>query len=232
MDLYRDVNVLSTLNLARQAARAGVRRFLFISSIKVNGESTYPDHPFTVDDLPLPSDPYAISKLEAEEGLRSIEATTGMEVVIIRPPLVYGPNVKANFERMLHLVRLGIPLPFAALNNSRSLVSLYNLIDLLMICLNHPNAAGRTFLVSDGMDVSTSELVRKISFAMHRRTLQFPIPPSLILLGATLLGNPQVGHRLCGSLQVDITQTRSLLSWSPPLTLDQGIDLAVNAALH
>jgi nucleoside-diphosphate-sugar epimerase len=224
---HREVNVNGTLNLARQAAQAGVRRFVFISSIKVNGEATQPGQPFTADDVPVPLDPYGVSKLEAELGLREIDAQTGMEVVIVRPPLVYGPGVKANFASMMRWVARGIPLPLGAIQNARSMVALDNLVDLLVTCLTHPGAGGQTFLVSDGEDVSTTELLRRTAQAMDKKALLLPVPAAVLELGASLLGKRALAQRLCGSLQVDIEKTRRLLGWSPPLTLDQGLKKAV-----
>ncbi len=227
LDAYRLVNVEGTLNLARQAAIAGVRRFVFVSSIKVNGEVTPPGRPFTADDEPAPMDPYGVSKLEAEQGLRELEAKVGMEVVIVRPPLVYGPGVKANFASMMRWLMWGVPLPFGAIHNARSLVALDNLVDLLVTCLKHPSAAGQTFLVSDGEDVSTSELLRSTAQAMRKKAVLVPIPAFMLETGAALLGKRSVALRLCGSLQVDIEKTRRLLGWTPPLSLDQGLKKAV-----
>ena len=227
LQAYREVNVNGTLNLARQAAQAGVGRFVVISSIKVNGEATQPGQFFTADDVPSPLDPYGVSKLEAEQGLREIEAQTGMEVVIVRPPLVYGPGVKANFASMMRWVARGMPLPLGAIHNARSMVALDNLVDLLVICIKFPAAAGHTFLVSDGEDVSTTELLRRTANAMGKKALLLPVPASVLELGATLLGKRDVAQRLCGSLQVDMTRTRRLLGWNPPLTLDQGLKKAV-----
>ena len=226
-EAYRQVNVSGTLNLAHQAANAGVSRFVFVSSIKVNGEATLPGHPFSADDEPAPLDPYGVSKLEAEQGLREIESHTGMEVVIVRPPLIYGPGVKANFASMMRWVARGMPLPLGAIHNARSMVALDNLVDLLATCLKHPAAVGQTFLVSDGEDVSTTELLRRTSQAMGKKAFLLPVPASVLELGATLLGKPAVAQRLCGSLQVDIDKTRHLLGWNPPLTLDQGLKKAV-----
>jgi nucleoside-diphosphate-sugar epimerase len=227
LDAYRLVNVEGTLNLARQAAAAGVRRFVFVSSIKVNGESTLPGQPFTADAVPAPLDPYGVSKLEAEQGLRELEAKTGMEVVIVRPPLVYGPGVKANFASMMRWVAWGVPLPFGAILNVRSMVALDNLVDFLVTCLKHPAATRQTFLVSDGEDVSTTQLLRRTAQAMGKEAFLLPIPISVLESGAALLGKREVAQRLCGSLQVDITKTRRLLAWSPPLTLEQGLKKAV-----
>jgi len=227
LQAYREVNVHGTLNLARQAAHTGVRRFVFVSSIKVNGEAIQPGQPFTADDVPAPSDPYGVSKLEAEQGLRDIEAQTGMEVVIVRPPLVYGPGVKANFATMMRWVDLGIPLPLGAIHNARSVVALDNLVDLLMTCLKHPAASGQTFLVSDGEDVSTTELLRRTAQAMGKKAFLLPVPAFVLEWGAAMLGKRDVAQRLCGSLQVDMDKTRRLLGWTPPLTLDQGLKKVV-----
>lgn len=223
LQVYRDVNVNSTLNLAHQAARAGVRRFVFVSSIKVNGETTQPSQPFTADDVPEPLDPYGVSKLEAEQGLREIEAQTGMEVVIVRPPLVYGPGVKANFDSMMRCVARGIPLPLGAIHNARSMVALDNLVDLLVTCVKHPAAAGQTFLVSDGEDVSTTGLLRRTAQAMGKKAFLLPVPAFVLEWGAALLGKRAVAQRLCGSLQLDINKTRQLLGWTPPVSVDEGL---------
>jgi nucleoside-diphosphate-sugar epimerase len=227
LQTYREVNVNGTLNFARQAAQAGVSRFVFVSSIKVNGEATQPGQPFCADDAPSPSDPYSVSKLEAEQGLREIEAKTGMEVVIVRPPLVYGPGVKANFAAMLRWVAGGTPLPLGAIYNSRSMVALDNLVDLLVTCLKHPAAAGQTFLVSDGEDVSTTELLCRTANAMGKKAFLLPVPVFVLEWAASILGKGSVAQRLCGSLQVDIDKTRCLLGWTPPMTLDQGLQKAV-----
>ncbi len=227
LESYREVNVSGTIHLARTAALMGVRRFVFVSSIKVNGENTRPDQPFTADDKPAPLDPYGLSKLEAELCLREIEAQTGMEVVIVRPPLVYGPGVKANFAHMIRWVSCGIPLPFGSIHNSRSMVALENLVDLLVICSYHPSAAGHVFLVSDGEDVSTTELLRRTAEAMGRRIFLLPMPTFMLKFFASLLGKRPLFQRLCGSLQVDMDKTRRLLNWSPPLTLAQGLKKTV-----
>ena len=224
---FRRANVDGTLHLARQAAEAGVRRFVFVSSIKVNGESSAVGRPFTADDFPAPLDSYGVSKMEAENRLRELAEQTGMEVVIIRPPLVYGPGVKANFASMMRWLRRGVPLPLGAIHNARSLVALDNLADLLVICLTHPAAAGQVFLVSDGEDVSTTELLRRAARAMGRSAYLLPIPSACLEGVAALLGKRSVAQRLCGSLQVDIEKTRRLLGWHPPLTLDQGLKKTV-----
>lgn len=221
---FRHVNVAGTANLARQAAASGVRRFVFLSSVKVNGEFTERGHPFTADDAPAPEDPYGVSKHEAEQALRQIAADTGMDVVIIRPPLVYGPGVKANFLSMMRWLARGFPLPLAAMtDNRRSLVALDNLVDLIVTCMNHPEAANQTFLVSDGEDLSTADLLRRMGDAVGYPAQLFHIPPVLLKLGAKLVKKPGIYQRLCGSLQLDIAKTRQLLGWAPPVSVDEGL---------
>ena len=221
---FRRVNVEGTVNLARQAAAARVRRFVFLSSIKVNGEFTEAGRPFTAFDAPAPEDPYGISKHEAEQFLRKIASETGMEVVIIRPPLVYGPGVKANFESMMRWLIRGLPLPLAAVTkNRRSLVSLDNLVDLIVLCLNHAAAGNRTFLVSDGEDLSTADLLIRMGAALGHPARLFNIPPPLLKLGVALLHKPDLYQRLGRSLQLEITNTRQLLGWVPPLSVYEGL---------
>ena len=221
---FRRVNVEGTVALARQAAVAGVRRFVFLSSVKVNGEFTKPGHPFTADDVPSPEDPYGVSKHEAEQLLRQIAAETGMEVVIIRPALVYGLGVKANFESMMRWLARGVPLPLAAVTeNRRSLVALDNLVDLIVKCLNHPAAANQIFLVSDGEDLSTAQLLKRMGAAMGHPARVFYLPPPLLKLGAIVLNKPGIYQRLCGSLRLDIAKTRQLLGWAPPVSVDEGL---------
>ncbi|MBV4553009.1 SDR family oxidoreductase [Pseudomonas sp. SWRI102] len=220
---FRKVNVKFTLDLARCAAQAGVKRFVFISSIKVNGEETSPGRPFHADDHPAPIDPYGISKMEAEQGLRIVSAEFGMQVVIIRPVLVYGPGVKANFRSMMRWLDRKVPLPLGAIHNKRSLVSIDNLVDLIVTCLDHPHAANQTFLVSDGEDVSTSELLIRMGKAMGKPARLIPIPSLVINAVAFMLGRRDVARRLSSSLQVDITKTRELLGWSPVQSLDDGL---------
>lgn len=220
---FRKVNVDGTLNLARQAAAAGVRRFIFISSIKVNGEGTPVGVPYLADAQPLPADPYGISKMEAEQGLRALAAETAMEVVIIRPVLVYGPGVKANFLSMMRWLHKGVPLPFGAIHNRRSLVALDNLVDLIVTCIDHPAAANQTFLVSDGEDLSTSELLRRMGAALGKPARLLPVPSRLLEAGAAMLGKKDLSQRLCGSLQVDIGKTRELLNWIPPVSVDDAL---------
>jgi UDP-glucose 4-epimerase len=220
---YRQVNVAGTLSLARQAATAGVRRLVYISSVKVNGESTAPGAPFTAADTPAPVDAYGISKMETEEGLREIAANSGMEVVIVRPPLVYGPGVRANFLTLMRWLSRGIPLPLGSIHNQRSLVALDNLVDLIVTCIHHPAAANRTFLVSDGEDLSTTELAGRLAAALDRPARLIPFAPWMLTAGAALLGKDEFAQRLCGNLQVDISKTRQALDWSPPVSVDAGL---------
>ena len=222
---FRVVNVQGTLSLAQCAAAAGVRRFVFISSIGVNGAETL-QQPFTAQDRAAPHSPYTVSKYEAERGLQALAAKTGMEVVIIRPPLVYGPGAPGNFGSLMRWLKRGVPLPLGAIHNQRSLVALDNLVDLIVTCLTHPAAANQTFLVSDGEDVSTTELLRRMGQAMGHPARLIPVPGGWLKLAATLVGKRDVAQRLCGSLQVDIEKTRQLLGWNPPLTLDQGLKKA------
>lgn len=221
---FRKVNVDGTLRLAKQAADAGVRRFIFLSSIKVNGEFTLPGKPFIADQLPAPADPYAVSKYEAEKGLRALSHEAQMEVVIIRPPLVYGPQVKANFLSMMHWLWRGVPLPLGKVTeNRRSLVFLDNLVDLIITCIDHPAAANQTFLVSDGEDLSTAALLYRMAAALGRPVWLIPVPVSLIMLGSRLIGRSEIAQRLCGSLQVDISKVKETLGWSPPFGVDEGL---------
>jgi nucleoside-diphosphate-sugar epimerase len=228
---FRRINVCGTLNLARQAVTAGVRRFVFISSIKVNGEATKKGFPFSAGDISAPLDAYGISKMEAEQGLRELVAKTAMELVIIRPPLVYGPGVKANFQTMMHWLVRGVPLPLGAIDNRRSLVALDNLVDLIMTCVDHPAAANQTFLVSDGEDLSTTQLLQRMGRALGKPARLFPVPVALLKIGVALLGRPSIAQRLCGSLQVDISKTQQLLGWNPPVSVDKGLERAVKGLL-
>jgi len=228
LEEFRKVNVAGTLKLARDAAEAGVRRLVFVSSIKVNGEET--SAPYTGDSLPHPTDPYGISKFEAEQGVRSIAGQTGLEVVIVRPTLVYGPGVRANFLSMLQVVQRGIPLPLASIRNKRSLTYLGNLVDALAACAVHPAAAGRTYLLSDGEDLSTPELLRRCAAALGVPARLLPFPVSLMLLAGKLTGRGALLSRLTGSLAVDSSGIREELGWTPPFTLEQG--LATTAAWY
>lgn len=220
---YRKVNVEGTLNLARQAADAGVGRFVFVSSIKVNGESTELGTPFTEDQAPAPEDAYGVSKQEAELALTALARETNMEVVIVRPPLVYGPGVKGNFATMIKLVESGIPLPLGAVLNKRSMVALDNLVDLIMTCIDHPAAANEVFIAGDGQDLSTTELLRGIGKAAGKPARLIPVPSGLLLFGAGMLGKKAIAQRVLGSLQVDITKARELIGWQPPISVEEGL---------
>lgn len=221
--MFRSLNVDGTMRLARHAADSGVARFIFISSIKVNGESTAAGAPFTADSVPAPVDPYGVSKYEAEESLKKLSLETGMEVVIIRPPLVYGPGVKANFLSMMRWLSKGLPLPLGAIGNKRSLVAIGNLVDLIVTCIEHPAAANETFLVSDGDDLSTTQLLRHLSRALGKRALLIPVPQKLLIFVAGLLGRQSIAQRICGSLQVNIEKNLEVLGWQPPVNVDQAM---------
>ena len=229
---YFEVNTLGTERLATAAAKAGVKRFVYLSSIKVNGEQTAANAQFTEEQTPHPLDPYGVSKGEAEQRLRSLAATSGMEVVIIRPPLVYGPGVTANFARLIRLVGNGLPLPLASVRNRRSLVFLDNLVDFIVCSLHHPAAAGQTFLISDGEDLSTPDLIRKLAGAMGRSARLWPCPLSLLRLAGKLSGRSAVIDRLSDSLRVDSSKAQKVLGWQPPYTVAQGIQKTVDWYLH
>jgi nucleoside-diphosphate-sugar epimerase len=224
---FRRVNVQGTLRLAQQAAQAGVRRFVYISSIKALGEATLVDQPFTEESPAHPSDAYGISKLEAELGLRDLALQTGLEVVIIRPPLVYGPGVKANFAALMRAVQRGVPLPLGAVHNKRSLVSLDNLVDIIVTCLAHPNAANQTFMVSDGLDLSTTALILALAQGAGVNAHLLPAPVWALKAAASLLGKGDAMQRLCGNLQIDITKALTLLHWTPPVTVFEGLRLSI-----
>lgn len=232
LQAFRHVNVAGTLNLARQAVAAGVRRFVFVSSIKVNGESTEPGHPFTPDDVPAPGDPYGVSKHEAETALQALARETGLEVVIVRPVLVYGPGVKANFRAMMTWLDRGIPLPLGAIDNRRSLVALDNLVDLLVACMSHPAAAGQVFLAADGEDLSTTALLQRLSLALGRKARLLPVPAAWLYWGSRLLGRPAIAQRLCGSLQVDASKATVLLGWHAPWSVDEALRLTAKDFLE
>ena len=225
---FRKVNVQATATLARQAARAGVKRFIFISSIKVNGESAKADAPFSADDIPRPADAYGISKCEAEAELKKIGTESGMEVVIIRPVLVYGPGVKANFYSMMKWVHRGVPLPLGSVRNKRSLIFIDNLVDLVVRCIDHPAAGNQIFLASDGEDCSTTELLTYVTEAMGRSSRLIPLPEFVVRAIAILLGKGEFVERLWGSLVVDIKKTREVLEWSPPVGTRRAIVETVN----
>lgn len=219
---YRRVNVEGTRRLATQAAAAGVRRIVFLSSIKVNGERTFA-RPYTEDDTPQPEDAYGATKWEAEQALRTIERETRLQVVILRPPLVYGPGVKGNFLRLMKLVSRGWPLPLASVRNQRSLVYVGNVVDAIPACIKAPAAAGRTYLVSDGHDLSTPDLVRALARCLGVAPRLYPFPPSLLMLGAGILGKREEATRVLGSLQVASSRIRKELGWQPPDTIEEGL---------
>lgn len=221
--LYHKINVDGTLNLARQAAVNGVKRFIYISSIKVNGESTIINSPFTEKDIPAPEDAYGTSKLAAENSLRDLAIETDMEVVIIRPPLVYGPGVKANFAAMMNLASKNLPLPLGAINNKRSMVALDNLVDLIVSCIDHPKAANQIFLVSDDHDISTTELLEMMIRGTGKTPRLLPVPMGWLKFVGKLIGKQAVIERLCGNLQVDISHTKETLGWQPPISMEEGI---------
>ncbi|MFC1844180.1 UDP-glucose 4-epimerase family protein [Thermodesulfobacteriota bacterium] len=243
---FREVNTAGTERLARESAKAGVRRFVYLSSIKVNGEETglqtedsglraedlglsrtNAAPSFSETDIPSPQDPYAISKWEAEQALHAISKETGMEVVIIRSPLVYGPGVKANFLKMMQWINRGLPLPLGAINNKRSLVALDNLVDLIITCIDHPAAANQTFLAGDGEDLSTTELLLRIGKALGKPARLLPVPEKLLKIGLNAVCKKDLAQRLCGSLQVDISKARNVLGWEPPLSVDEGLKKTV-----
>ncbi|AHI29143.1 NAD-dependent dehydratase [Marinobacter similis] len=225
--LLTKVNVDGTLALARQAASNGVHRFIFLSSVKIHGEESLPGRPFSASTPANPRDDYAVSKWQAEQGLREIGRETGMDIVVVRPPLIYGPGVKGNFASLINILAKGIPLPFGAIENSRSLVSLPNLVGLIVRCIDHPGEVNQAFLVSDNEDVSTPELLRKLAYAMEVRPRLLAVPPKLLLWGVTLLGKKDHGLRLLGNLQLDITDTVNVLDWEPPVSLQQGLEECV-----
>lgn len=233
LSLYREANTAGALNLARQAMYNGIKRFIFISSIKVNGESSRKGQPFTANDDRLPQDSYGLSKSEAEVQLLDLAKGSEMEVVIIRPTLVYGPGVKANFASLFRLVSKGIPLPFGCINkNKRSLVSIDNLVDLIVTCIDHPNAANQVFLVSDDHDLSTSEIVHEMAIALGKSAWQLPVPMWCYKLAGKLFNKSDVIDRLTGSLQVDIRHTKETLNWMPPQSLQAGFKQTAQAFLE
>jgi nucleoside-diphosphate-sugar epimerase len=224
---FRQVNTAGTRRLARVAAGCGVRRLVYLSSVKVNGEQTTVA-PFTEADPPRPEDPYALSKWEAEQVLRSVAAETGLEVVVLRPSLVYGQEVRANFLQLMDLICKGIPMPFARVQNLRSLLYLGNLADAISLCLTHPKASGQTFLVSDGEDISTAELVRHLGKALGRPTRLFAVPPTWLRLFGRLSGKSAQVGRLLGSLAIDSSGIRRELAWAPPCSLSKGLQETAN----
>ncbi len=226
--LFRRVNTAGTINLVRQAAAVGVKRFIYLSTIKVLGELTSPGRPFSVGDLPAPAGPYAQSKYEAEEGLKMVAAETGLEFVIVRPPLLYGPGVKGNFLALLKLVRRGLPLPLKSVGNSRTLLALPNLVDLLVTCVDHQAAANRVFPAGDSEDLSTPELIERLGRAFRRKALLLPFPEQGIRALTALLGQGKRAARLLDSLRIDSSYTCKTLNWRPPLSVDEGLKLTAD----
>lgn len=228
---FRMTNVEGTLRLAKRAAASGVKRFIFISSIKVNGEHTLPNKPFRADDTPAPVEPYSVSKYEAEVALQKLASESGMEVVIIRPPLVYGPGVKANFLSLLHWLSKQVPLPLGAIHTKRSLVAIGNLVDLIITCIDHPAAANQIFLVSDGCDMSMTQLLTSITAALGKKNRLLPVPQSILVWVAKVLKQDAIVQRICGALQVDITKNYDLLGWTPPIDMDRALRRTVSQFL-
>ncbi|MCC5873509.1 MAG: SDR family oxidoreductase [Gammaproteobacteria bacterium] len=228
---FRATNTLGTRNLVKQAVASGVRRLVFLSSIGVLGSQTNGRMPFSAEDRPMPQEDYALSKWEAEQLLEDICRDTGLEAVTLRPPLVYGPGVRANFMRLVRLVQSGFPLPLGSVHNLRSLVGIDNLVDLLIRCIDHPNAAGETFLVSDGHDLSTADLIRGLAQAMNRPARLFPCPPSVLRMVGQATGRLDEVERLIGSLQVDIRHTCEALDWTPPVSVEEGLRRTVKPLL-
>lgn len=221
LDIFRKVNVEGTARLAQMAAQAGVKRFIFISSVKVNGEGT--DHPYTENDLPKPEDAYGISKYQAETALTKIAGDTGLKYTILRLPLVYGPGVKANFRALIKMTKTGLPLPFAGISNQRSLVYVGNVADAVKISLKHPAALNQTFLISDGQDLSTAQLIRIIAAGLNKKVLLFDVPPVLLKILFRLAGMEKSSQKLTGSLTVDINKIKKILDWKPPFSAQEGI---------
>ena len=227
---FERVNTAGTLNLAEQAVSSGVKRLMFLSTIKVNGEQT--QQAYLASDLVNPTDPYGLSKWRAEQGLRTVRDKSDMEIVIIRPPLIYGPQVKGNFLRLITLINKGWPVPLASVKNKRSMVSVDNLCDLVKTCLSHSKADGELFLVSDGQDLSTPELIRLISDSMRKSAKLLPFPVTWLYFFAGLIHKRQEVERLCGSLQVDIQKNRDILGWQPPFSVAEGIHKTVTEYLR
>jgi len=227
IEAYREINTYAPISLARQGIKNGVKRFIYLSSIKVNGEGTV-SSPYKEDDTPNPVDPYGLSKWETEKGLLKLAEETGLEVVIIRPPLVYGAKVKANFLQLIKIIQKNLPLPLGSIENKRSLVYVGNLVSAIITCIDHPNAKNQTFIVSDGEDLSTPELIRRIAKAMDKTPFLLPISPNLIKIGTKLLGKEEIADRLLGSLQVDSSKLRTMLDWTPPYTLNEGLKITVD----
>jgi len=229
---YRQANTASSLHLAQAAAKAGVKRLIYLSSIKVNGEATEPQKPFSEDSLPAPIDPYGVSKWEAELGIEKICSQTSMEFVVIRPPLIYGPGVKANFRKLMQLVAKGLPLPLGAIHNQRSMLALDNLISFIDVAMTHPAATNQCFLLSDGQDLSTTQLLKLLAKGMHQSLWLIPLPTMILQTLAKMVGQSSASERLLGSLQIDSSKARQLLGWGPPLTVEQGIALTTEYYLR
>ncbi|WP_420265610.1 UDP-glucose 4-epimerase family protein [Candidatus Magnetominusculus dajiuhuensis] len=227
LQAFRHVNTVGTERLAMQAGAAGVKRIVYLSTIKVNGEKTI-DKPFTENDSPAPDDPYSVSKWEAEQSIRRIAEQTGLEYAIIRPTLVYGTGVKGNFLMLMKLINKGVPLPLSGIRNKRSLIYLGNLTDAIMKCISHPSAANKTFLVSDGEDLSTPELIRRMANAFGRPARLFYFPPAFLRLGGAIARRTNAVRRLADSLTVDSSKIRNELDWSPPFTLNQGLNSTID----
>ncbi len=232
LEEYRNANTLATIHLAEEAAKAGVKRFIYLSSIKVNGEETAPSQSYSEESTPAPIDPYGVSKWEAELGLEKVCAQTGMEFVIIRPPLVYGPGVKANFQKLMGLVANGMPLPLGAVDNQRSMLALDNLVSFISEAILNPLAANQRFLLSDGQDVSTSQLLKLLAKGMGKSSLLIPIPVFILRTAAQVFGATAAADRLLGSLQIDSSKARQLLQWQPPLSVEEGIALTAKSYLN
>lgn len=231
LEEYRNANTLATIHLAQEAAKAGVKRFIYLSSIKVNGEETTSGKSYSEDSTPAPIDPYGVSKWEAELGLEKVCAQTGMEFVIIRPPLVYGPGVKANFQKLMGLVAKGLPLPLGAVHNQRSMLALDNLVSFIAEATTNPLAANQRFLLSDGQDVSTSQLLKLLAKGMGKSIWLLPVPVFILRAATQVLGASAAADRLLGSLQIDSSKARQLLQWEPPLSAEEGITIAAKAYL-
>ena len=231
LEEYRNANTLATIHLAEEAAKAGVKRFIYLSSIKVNGEETLPGQSYLEESIPAPIDPYGVSKWEAEQGLEKVCAQTGMEFVIIRPPLIYGPGVKANFQKLMGLVAKGLPLPLGSVHNQRSMLALDNLVSFIVEAISNPLAANQRFLLSDGKDVSTTQLLELLAKGMGKSSWLIPIPTFILRGVAQILGASAAADRLLGSLQIDSSKARQLLQWQPPLSVEEGIAIAAKAYL-
>lgn len=229
LEAYRQINVQGTLNLAKKAIQSGVKRFIYLSSIKVNGEQTT-IQPFKPSDIVNPDDPYGLSKYEAEQALLDLSKETGFEVVIIRPVLIYGPNVKANFKSMVDLASKKLPLPIGCLDNKRSMVSIYNLADLIYTCMSHPKANREVFLASDQDDISVKQLFEKLAYYQNNKLMMLPIPKSLINFLASLVGKKSVASRLCSELVVDSSKNTELLGWTAPYTVDASLEKMFNSS--